>query len=62
MNVKEAREKAEEYINKHGEDGFSMRSCWKCNKAHEGLKKADYVISCFVCGQVYYKGVNITEK
>lgn len=33
-----------------------MRSCWKCNSAHKHLKKADYLIFCFVCGNLYYKG------
>ena len=33
-----------------------MRSCWKCNSAHKYLKKADYLIFCFLCGNLYYKG------
>jgi len=38
-----------------------LRSCWNCNPAHEGLKKASYVICCFDCGGYFYKGVEITE-
>lgn len=33
-----------------------MRSCWKCNSAHKYLKEADYIIWCFECGGLYYKG------
>lgn len=33
-----------------------MRSCWKCNSAHKHLKKVDYLIYCFICGNLYYKG------
>ena len=33
-----------------------MRSCWKCNSAHKHLKKADYIIWCFECGNLYFKG------
>ena len=39
---------------------MSMRSCWKCNSAHEHLKKAVYPIWCFACGHYYFKGVDIT--
>lgn len=33
-----------------------MRSCWECNSAHERLKKVDYIIFCFECGRLWYKG------
>ena len=33
-----------------------MRSCWNCNPAHKYLKKADYIIWCFECGKLYFKG------
>lgn len=49
MTIKEYKE--------HCKNGnIAMRSCWKCNKAHEHLKKADYIIFCFDCGNTYYKG------
>ena len=38
-----------------------LYSCWEYNLAHEHLKKADYVICCFECGNYFYKGVKITE-
>lgn len=34
----------------------ALRSCWNCNSAHKHLKKADYIIYCFICGKIYYKG------
>lgn len=40
---------------------FAFRSCWNCNPAHEHLKQADYLISCFECGCYYYKGICITD-
>lgn len=39
-----------------------MRSCWKCNPAHKHLKKADYILWCFECGNLYYKGKELNEK
>lgn len=39
-----------------------MRSCWKCNSAHKHLKKVDYIIYCFECGNLYYKGKEFNEK
>lgn len=34
-----------------------MRSCWKCNKAHERLKnEKGYIIYCISCGRLYLKG------
>ena len=49
MTVKEYRErcKANEPV---------MRSCWNCNPAHRHLKKVDYILWCFECGKLYYKG------
>lgn len=40
-------------------DNVCFRSCWKCNSAHERLKKVDYIILCFECGKLYYKGKEI---
>lgn len=39
-----------------------MRSCWQCNSAHNHLKKADYIIWCFLCGKLYYKGKPLIVK
>lgn len=37
--------------------GVIMRSCWKCNKAHERLKNEKrYIIYCFSCGGLYFRG------
>ena len=33
-----------------------MRSCWNCNPAHKYLKKEDYIIWCYECGKLYFKG------
>ncbi len=36
------------------EDGEPrMRSCWKCNAAHEHLKKVNSLHVCFFCGQYW---------
>ncbi len=40
---------------------FAMRSCWKCNGAHEHLKKSDSLIVCFECGHWYLEGHDLTE-
>ena len=60
MTKKEARKEAEKRI-KENVDNLALRSCWKCNGAHEHLKEADYVINCFGCGHWYYKGIDLTE-
>lgn len=63
LTVEQARVEAEEYLTKfeHPADGIAMRSCWNCNPAHKHLKETDAVISCFICGGFFYKGVDITE-
>lgn len=45
-----------EYNEKMSKGEFAIRSCWKCNSAHKHLKKVDYLILCFECGNMYYKG------
>jgi ribosomal protein S27E len=60
MTKKEARKKAKEILKKD-RTNFAWRSCWKCNGAHNHLKKADVPINCFGCGRWYYKGIDITE-
>lgn len=30
-----------------------LRSCWKCNNAHEGLKKVNRLHLCFQCGRYW---------
>ena len=42
-------------------NNLCYRSCWNCNKAHEHLKKANYVILCQECGKYYFKGTDITN-
>ena len=46
----------EEYKTRCNRGEPVLRSCWKCNSAHKHLKKADYIIYCIWCGNVYYKG------
>lgn len=36
-----------------------FRSCWKCNPVHKHLKKADYLIYCFVCEKYFLRGEEI---
>ena len=61
-SIEELRKEAHALIKKD-ENNWTTRSCWKCNGAHTYMKKwDDIVISCFVCGQVYFKGKNITEE
>jgi hypothetical protein len=54
-----------EWLKKNGPSGiisaFPNRSCWNCNGAHEFLKKVDYPFDCFECGNIYFKGIKITE-
>lgn len=60
MKKEEARNKAREWL-RNKENRFAMRPCWKCNACHKHLKKEE-VLWCMVCGNWYYKGINITEK
>ena len=39
----------------------ALRSCWVCNPAHKHLKKADYLIWCFNCGKMYFKGKQLKK-
>lgn len=48
-------------ILKKDRDNFAMRSCWKCNGAHEHLKECEIPLLCFECGKWYFMGVDITE-
>jgi len=57
----EARELAKKYM-EDNKPGYSMRSCWECNGAHEGLKEKEHPICCFGCGKWFYKGIDITEN
>ena len=41
----------------------AFRSCWKCNSAHDRLKKVkDFIIYCFECGEIYYMGRPLTDE
>lgn len=46
-------EKAQELKDKHD---FSVRSCWQCNPAHEHLKKAIGLFTCYDCERWYMNG------
>lgn len=35
---------------------FSMRSCWRCNPAHEHLKTVGGLFHCFECGRWFMNG------
>lgn len=37
----------------------ALRSCWKCNPAHNHLKKTYYLIYCMWCGKLYLKGKEV---
>ena len=40
-----------------------FRSCWNCNSAHKHLKKEkDFIIFCFVCGNLYLDGKKLKIK
>jgi uncharacterized protein with PIN domain len=54
MNIEEARKEAEGKI-------WHFRSCWNCNGAHEHLKNADYIVVCFNCDSMYWKGVQLNN-
>ena len=60
MTIQEARKLAKKLMKKDS-NYPEMRSCWKCNGAHEHLK-SHTLIWCFECGHFYYKGLDITEK
>lgn len=38
------------------EDKFSIRSCWECNHAHERLKKASGLYTCYDCERWFING------
>ena len=59
MDIEQTRKEALRSVGP-GHNNWAMRSCWRCNAAHEHLKQATYVIWCFACGHWYYKGVDIT--
>lgn len=61
QTLKQLRDEAKKLLKK-SHDNLTMRSCWKCNGAHEHLKESLYIIMCFECGHFYYKGRDITEK
>lgn len=55
MTIEQAKQEAE------GRP-VALRSCWKCNGAHEYLKEVDdYVILCYACQGYFYKGIEIIE-
>lgn len=54
------REEAKQLI-RNKPEMLVFRSCWKCNEAHEHLKKSEAVINCFVCGKYFYKGKDVTD-
>lgn len=39
----------------------ALRSCWKCNPAHEYLKDTGFIFQCFECWHYFYKGVDLNE-
>lgn len=60
IKLKTARTLAKQWLKNNNNDVI-FRSCWKCNSAHEHLKKADYVFNCMMgCGHWYFRGVDIT--
>ena len=63
--VADLRKEAREWLKKNGPSGIMgpwvNRSCWNCDSAHEHLKKADFPIQCFDCGEIFFKGVKISE-
>ena len=60
LKIETLREEALELIKKDV-NNLCIRSCFDCNKAHEHLKEADFVIACFQCGKYYFKGEDITD-
>jgi hypothetical protein len=42
------------------EDPPVLRSCWNCNESHEYLKRSAFVFNCLECGDVFYKGHNLS--
>lgn len=38
-----------------------LRSCWKCNPAHEHLKKVNFLHVCFNCGRYWIFGKFLDE-
>lgn len=60
MTDDEARAAANEWLGLYG-NSVMLRSCWNCNKAHEYLRDAPYVMLCFECGHAYFLGVKLTK-
>jgi len=61
LTIETLRAEAEMLLKDKGADGWTMRSCWYCNAAHEHLKDSPFVIGCPWCGHWFYKGFDITE-
>lgn len=61
LNLQKLREEAKKLMKKDISN-LALRSCWNCNGAHEHLKDVDYVIRCFQCGRIYFKGQDITDN
>ena len=65
MTINQLRDEAWKLLKKTKWECFFLRSCWKCNSAHEHFKNGkwgDWVLQCFSCGHWYYKGKDITLK
>lgn len=62
LTIKEARILAQKLFDNDKKGYYpEVRSCWKCNGAHEHLKTHKLIV-CFECGHWYYKGIDITEN
>jgi hypothetical protein len=62
-DLSKLRKEATDLMKKTKGSAVSMRSCWKCNPAHEHFKKGewgDWILYCFACGHYFYKRKDIT--
>jgi len=61
MDIEKLRAEAELLANK---GDFQMRSCHRCNSAHDYLTNESDgpLVVCFDCGNWYLKGVDITYE
>ena len=61
--TKELRKEAQAWLKKNPGE-FAMRSCYKCNPAHEYFREdnSPWLMTCVECGHWFWRGIDITEK
>lgn len=65
QEISKLREEVEQWVKQNPNSGLlgniPTRSCWNCNEGHKHLKNVNYPIECYDCGEIYYKGIKLTN-